>query len=416
MKNFLCVLLASFATMAFATGLKQNGSEIDARLTFATQQLDKLRSMAITQKDIPRSTNPDGSIHWITGSDEWKNNAKLGVPFDWTEGFFPGTCWYLYEYTKENKWKECAQELMTIYRSHSEKKGTHDLGFVFQPSYGKGFKLTGDKDYKACLIEASNVLVKRFYPAAGCIKSWDEDKDWQKAHGWTCPVIIDNMINLEMLFETSLLTGDSIYAKVAMAHANATMKNHYRPDMSCCHVVDYDTVSGKVISKVTAQGYSNSSSWARGQAWGLYGFTMCYRYTKNVNYLNQSKKIASFILKNKNLPADKIPYWDFSSPDIPKTYRDASAAAIIASALIELDEYAPEMNYLKIAKEMMNNLSSSKYLAVKNGNKNFLLMHNVGSIPHMLEVDVPINYSDYYYVEALMRLKTRESKEVSSKK
>ena len=412
--KYLLISLSFVFLVACST--KKEISFAEKQLNFAASQLNPLRLKAINQKDIPRSTNPDGSIHWITSSGEWQNNLKTGLPFEWTEGFFPGTCWNMYEFTKDEKWKETAQELMKIYRNQTKKQGTHDLGFVFQTSYGKGYKLTDDKDYKEAVIEASNALIKRFYPTVGCIKSWDGNKDWQKPRGWTCPVIIDNMLNLEMLFETTMLTGDSSYAKIAISHANTTLKNHFRTDYSSYHVIDYDTITGKVRSKETAQGFSNESAWARGQAWGLYGFTMCYRYTKDAKYLAKAEQIASFLLSNKNLPKDKVPYWDFNCPNIPNTYRDASAAAIIASALVELDEYAPKNDYLLSAQKIINSLSSKQYLAKLNQNNNFLLKHNVGSIPHQLEIDVPINYADYYYVEALMRLKKHNTTEVAQNK
>jgi len=264
-------------------------------------------------------------------------------------------------------------------------------------SFGNGLHLTNDPAYKAILIQGAKSLCTRFSPKAGVIKSWDHGKD-------KFPVIIDNMMNLEFLFWTTKVTGDSSFYKIAVTHANTTMKNHFRPDNSSYHVLHYDTATGNVINKVTAQGYANESAWARGQAWGLYGYTMTYRETKDKKYLDQAVKIAEFFLNHPNLPKDKVPYWDFNAPDIPNTQRDASAAAIAASGLLELGGYVKNgTKYIQAAEEMLISLSSPAYLAKLNTNQNFILMHSVGHKPAKSEIDVPITYADYYYVEALLR-------------
>jgi len=238
----------------------------------------------------------------------------------------------------------------------------------------------------------------RFHSNVGLIKSWDNRKLWEY------PVIIDNMMNLELLYDISKMTGNDNMKNACISHADKTLQNHFRSDYSSFHVVNYDSVSGKVISKVTHQGYSDSSSWARGQAWGLYGFTMMYRETKNPAYLNHARKIATFILNHPRLPKDKIPFWDFDAPNIPNEPRDASAAAIIASALIELSTYVTEKNdYFKTAETILKNLSSDNYLAKNGENGLFLLKHSTGNWPKKDEIDVPIAYADYYYLEALKR-------------
>jgi rhamnogalacturonyl hydrolase YesR len=265
-------------------------------------------------------------------------------------------------------------------------------------SYGNGYLLTGNENYKKVLIEGSNSLMTRFHPNVGLIKSWDGRKEWQY------PVIIDNILNLEMLCEVSKMTGDNTYKKVAISHANKTLENHFRADNSCFHVVNYDSISGKVISKETHQGFSNSSAWARGQGWALYGFTMMYRETKDTKYLTQARKVADYILNNPNLPKDKVPYWDFNAPTIPNEPRDASSAAIYASALIELSSYVKEKNnYFKSAETILKSLSSNEYLASKGENGLFILKHSVGNLPAKKEIDVPLNYADYYFIEALGR-------------
>ena len=259
-------------------------------------------------------------------------------------------------------------------------------------------------------METARSLSTRFRPGAGVIQSWDADRGWQSQRGWACPVIIDNMMNLELMFEASLLSGDSTFYNIAVSHADVTMANHFREDNSCYHVVDYDPETGAVRSKQTAQGYADESSWARGQAWALYGYTMCYRYTKDKRYLEHAQKIYDFIFGNKNLPEDLVPYWDYDAPNIPNEPRDASAAACTASALYELSTYVPEKNYKEVADKIMYSLGSPAYRAEVGTNGNFILMHSVGSIPHGSEIDVPLNYADYYFLEGLIRKRELEKK------
>lgn len=360
------------------------------RLKDAEKKTLLLREEALAKGEIPRTINPDGTTYWIDGT-----------RFDWTEGFFPGTCWYFYEHTKDQLWREAAEKLQAVYKHHTSK-GNHDLGFVFNCSYGNGYRITGDITFLNVMINAGNTLIGRFNPIVGAIKSWDTDHGWQATRDWQFPVIIDNMMNLELLFELSLLTGDEKYAQVATKHANTTMKNHFRPDNSSYHVVDYDTITGDVRHKHTAQGYSHESSWARGQAWSLYGFVTCYRYTKDTTFLEMACRIADYIMTYPGMPEDNIPYWDYNAPDIPNAPRDVSAASITASALYELDNYVPD-RYLNYADALLNTLASDKYSAKSGTNNNFILKHSVGSIPHNNEIDVPLNYADYYYVEALIR-------------
>jgi uncharacterized protein YyaL (SSP411 family) len=255
------------------------------------------------------------------------------------------------------------------------------------------------------IIESARTLSTRFNPTVGVIKSWDNRTKWKY------PVIIDNMLNLELLFAATQLSGDSSFYKIAVSHANTTMQNHFRNDYSSFHVVDYDTASGKVIQKTTHQGYSNESAWARGQAWGLYGYTMCYRFTKDKKYLQQAEHIAAFIFKNKNLPTDLIPYYDYDAPGIPNEPKDASAAAVMASALYELSMYSKEKGkwYCKIADTIIKNLTNH-YRSAVGDSKGFILLHSTGSKPSNGEVDAPLSYADYYYLEALIRSKKLKEK------
>ena len=330
---------------------------------------------------------------------------------DWTSGFFPGVMWYLYEFTGDKKWEEQARTFTAQLEKEKLNGGTHDMGFKIYCSYGNGYRLTNDPAYKDIIIQSAKTLSTRFNPKVGCIRSWDHNAD-----KWQFPVIIDNMMNLELLFAATRMTGDSSFYKIAVSHANTTMKNHFRPDYSSYHVIDYDPSTGNVLHKHTHQGYAHESAWARGQAWGVYGYTMCYRETKNPKYLEQAEKIAAFILNNQHLPKDLIPYWDFNAPNIPNEPRDASAAAVIASAFYELSQYSVKgIYYLKLADQITNNLTKH-YRSPIGQNRGFILIHSTGSKPMNSEVDVPLNYADYYYLEALLRAKKLKEKPAVTEK
>jgi len=325
---------------------------------------------------------------------------KLVASKDWTSGFFPGELWYLYELSQDDKWKELARKYTVPVEQEKLNGVTHDMGFKIYCSVGNGYRLTGDAHYKEVLIEAAKTLSTRFNPKVGLIRSWDHHSGQ-----WAYPVIIDNMLNLELLFEASRLTADSSFYKIAVSHADKTIKNHFRADFSTFHVVSYNPESGEVEKRQTHQGYSDASAWARGQAWALYGYTMCYRETKNPAYLRQAEAVAGFIFSNKHLPKDLVPYWDFDAPGIPDEPRDVSAAAVIASALYELSAYAlPGNQYQAKADTIMGNLARN-YTSAKGENKGFILGHSTGSKPMDSEVDVPLVYADYYYLEALVRKK-----------
>lgn len=334
-----------------------------------------------------------------------KNDKIQYVPIDdWTSGFFPGSMWYMYELTGNEKWKNLGVKYTEDLDSVKFLTWHHDVGFMINTSYGNAYKATKNEAYKEVMIQAAKSLATRFRPTPGVIQSWDEDRGWQGTRGWMCPVIIDNMMNLELFFEVTRLTGDSSFYKMAVSHADVTLENHFRDDYSCYHVIDYDKIKGGVRHKHTAQGYAHESAWARGQAWAIYGFAVCYRETKDPRYLELTDKIYNYLFTHKNIPEDLVPYWDFDAPNIPNEPRDASAAAIIASALYELSTFGkPE--YKETADKIVASLSSPAYRALLGTNGNFLLMHSVGSIPHGHEIDVPLNYADYYFLEALLRKK-----------
>jgi len=321
---------------------------------------------------------------------------RMATIKDWTCGFPPGTMWLMYELTGDEKWKQIATENTLKLDGVQHRTNTHDLGFMVFCSFGNAYRLTGEENYKDVIIRASESLITRFNENVGCIRSWD--------HGdWDFPVIIDNMMNLEMLFWASKVTGDPKYKDICIRHADVTMKNHFRDDMSSWHVVGYNPENGEVNVKQTHQGLNDESAWGRGQAWGLYGYTIMFRETKDTKYLDVASGIADFMISN--LPEDKVSYWDYNDPKIPDTYRDASAAAITASALLELGTYdaANKEIYLTTANEILKSLNSEKYRSKYGETGGFLLMHSVGNMPKNSEVDVPINYADYYYLEALIR-------------
>ncbi|MDO9634085.1 MAG: glycoside hydrolase family 88 protein [Paludibacter sp.] len=316
---------------------------------------------------------------------------------DWTSGFFPGCLWYLYELTGNEELKKAAERSTEFIEQAQFRTNTHDLGFIIHCSYGNGYRITGNENYRKVMEQGAKSLMTRYNAKIGLIRSWDFGT-------WQFPVIIDNMMNLEFLYELGTMTGNQAMIDAAVSHANITLVNHFRPDNSCVHVVDYDPVSGEVILKETHQGYSDDSSWARGQAWALYGYTMMYRLTNKIEYLQQAEKVAEFILNHPRLPEDKIPYWDFDAPNIANESRDASAAAIIASALFELSTCVNNVPaYFNNAEIILKNLSSEPYLAKTGENGLFILKHSTGNWPKNSEIDRPLSYADYYYVEALKR-------------
>ena len=334
----------------------------------------------------------------------FKDGEIVYVPTDdWVSGFFAGSLWYMYELTGDEYWATHARKHTEILDSIQFLTWHHDIGFMIYDSYGNGLRLKNIDGYKDVIVNAAKSLSTRFRPGAGVIQSWDADKGWQGERGWKCPVIIDNMMNLELLFKASEFSGDPTFAEIAVSHADKTMENHYRPDYSTYHVVDYDPETGAVRGRYTAQGYSDDSAWARGQAWSLYGYTMMYRFTSDKKYLEHAEKVEEYLFNNPNMPEDLVPYWDFDCPDIPDTYRDASSAAVIASALYELSYHTGKQLYKEKADKIVESLSTPAYRAAQGTNGGFILMHSVGSIPHGSSIDVPLNYADYYFLEALVR-------------
>lgn len=333
---------------------------------------------------FPRATLPNG---------RWKE-----VPItDWTSGFFPGTLWYHFEYTEDPQYRDAAERWTAKLEPIQYFTENHDIGFMIFSSFGNGYRLTGDPPYRDIILQAARTSTLRYDPTVGCIKSWDNPR-------WEYPVIVDNMMNLELLFWAVQNGEDSSLYRIAMSHAEQTMKNHIRPDGSTFHVVNYDLTDGHVIGRHTAQGVADSSTWARGQAWGIYGFTMAYRYTRDERFLTTALRLANYFINH--LPADHIPYWDFQAPNIPDEPRDASAAAIAASALLELSTLdtneARSRRLWAEAESILRSLASDDYLSAGKASRG-ITMHSVTSRPANIEVDVTLIYADYYLLEALLK-------------
>mgnify|MGYP000689080018 FL=1 len=404
MKVFYVLCISVLVLIACSGG--EDTSIVEQGFTRAEQQLSNQLKAVPEATEYPRTIGKDGKL-------------KVTRKNDWTEGFYPGCLWYVNEYTNKEDWKKAAIKWTESLEPLKKMTNHHDIGFLMYCSFGNAYRLTGNEAYKDVLVESARSLCTRFNEKTGCIKSWNYRKSWNGKDEWFYPVIIDNMMNLELLYFATKVTGDSVYAKVANRHAETTAKNQFREDYSNYHVVNYDAETGEVLNQATCQGFSDNSAWARGQAWAIYGYTMAYRETHRQDFLDMAVHTADFWLNHPNLPEDGIPYWDFNAgqedyvpdwnydPEIFKVVpRDASAAAIVASAFLELSGYVTDgKKYSAAAAHILKSLSSPAYLAEPGTNCNFILMHSVGSIPHGEEIDVPLIYADYYYLEALMRYK-----------
>lgn len=387
-KIFISVLVVFCMCSAQVNGQNMRAL-IDENFQFAARQYKVLAGKTPADR-MPRTYDPTRD-RLIDSATDW-----------WTSGFYAGTLWYIYEQTGDAEIRAEAERRLAILEREKNYTGNHDVGFMIFCSFGNAYRITKNEAYRSTIDTAAMSLISRYRPRVGAIRSWD----WGAQ--FSCPVIIDNMMNLEMLCWVSNNGGSPLYRDIAVEHANATLKNHFRPDFSCYHVVDYDINTGKVRQRVTWQGYADDSAWARGQGWALYGFTMMYRMTRDPRYLEQAKNVAAYIINHPNLPADGIPYWDFNDPAIPNSLRDASAASLIASGLLELGQFVPKRRkeYVAKAELILRTLSLDAYRAQDGANGGFILKHSVGSLPHSSEVDAPLTYADYYFVEALQRYKS----------
>lgn len=388
-------LLLSLIGFLISCSKQESMDALTARVfTVAEQQYltmdTRLEVTTLPQSIASDSTFKSSTIYW------------------WCSGFYPGSLWYIYEYTQNEAVKTLAEKNTLKLDPIQYVTNDHDVGFQLNCSYGNGFRLTGNEDYKKVLYQGAQSLATRFSSVTGVTQSWDFLR-----RGWKYPVIIDNMMNLELLFWATQATGDSTFYDIAVKHADTTLKNHFRADNSLYHGLNYNPETGEIKHYQGGQGFSEKSAWARGQAWGLYGYTLMYRFTKERKYLEQAIKIAEFTLNHPNMPKDLIPYWDYNAPGIPDALRDASAAAINCSGLLELSQYVSEeraKKYYKAAEKMLQTLSSPAYTAEEGTNGGFILKHSVGNIPSGTEVDMPLTYADYYYVEALCRYKSLNDK------
>ncbi len=386
----LTILLLFVSSILFG----QKKIDVAKEFAFAAQQYEGMLKSHPDITKTPQSTNPDGSPRDMPTS--W-----------WCSGFFGGSLWYIFEQTKDQKWKEAADKWTMAIEKEQFNKGTHDLGFMLYCPFGNGYRLTKNPKYKEIMLTGAKSLATRFDPKVGLIKSWN---NWK---GFKYPVIVDNMMNLEFLFWAARESGNKEFYNISVTHADNTLKNHFRPDNSSYHVIAY-AENGEVLKKGTHQGHADESAWARGQAWALYGYTDMYRETKDKKYLAQAEKIADFYLNHPNLPKDKIPYWDFNAPNIPNEERDASAGAITASALFELSTYVGKAKgkvYFDAAETMLESLASPAYKANLGENNHFILKHSVGAKPLKSEIDVPLVYADYYFLEGLLRYQRLKNKQ-----
>ena len=383
----LLLNVACKSNSAIGNGQKMAGNSL------IVERCQKLLEYPVDSLSFPRSMSvDDGAIRKVDSG-------------DWTSGFFPGNLWMLYELTGDRKYRKKATEWTSFVTKERHNIGTHDIGFMIYCSLGTGFNVSGKKEYRELILDAAKTLSKRFDNNVGCTRSWDFGKNQ-----WEFPVIIDNMMNLELLFEATKISGDSIYHQMAVQHANTTMENHFRSDNSTYHLVDYNPINGKVNKKMTHQGFSDESAWARGQAWAIYGYTMAHRYTRNSAYLAQAEATAKYYLQHTNLPKDGIPYWDFDAPQIPNAPRDVSASTIVASALFELYSFTGKEQYLNYSKKVLKTLRLEKYILDRYVSGPFILGNSTGHWPAQDEISQPIIYADYYFLEAILREKTMTNK------
>lgn len=382
----ICVSLyiAAFLLQNCSVNNSRNGLSInnpDKIFEFSADQYKKLMN-ELPEDRFPRSYEDDSLI---TSNSSW-----------WCSGFYPGTLLHLYEETGDEELLMEVKRKFEYLEKEQYNTDTHDLGFMMFDSFGHAHRINPNPEYEEILINSAKSLASRYSPEVKSIRSWNSDPG-------DFLVIIDNMMNLDLLFWAAETTGDSSYYNIAVTHANTTLQNHFREDNSSWHVLNYDPETGEIQNKRTEQGLNDESAWARGQAWGLYGFTETYGNTGDQRYLDQAVSIAEFLINQPNLPEDKIPLWDFDAET--DALRDASAAAIMASALLELDSYVSHSDYYDTALIILENLTKNYIAIAKPGeNGNFILKHGVGHLPANSEVDVPLTYADYYFIEALRRL------------
>jgi len=395
--NLLTVLPLAIILLSCSEG-KKDSIDVDKELTYCENQVRRTLSELNNRKMMPRNIM-DSLTQWKLVPIEIK---------EWTVGFWPGILWYNYENTRSSSDADAATYYTDLLEPLAKLPAyDHDLGFQIFCSYGTGYRLLGNEKYKKIILNAADTLATLFNPKVGTILSWPREVE---PNNWPHNTIMDNMINLEMLYWAAKNGGNRDLYDIATKHAETTMKYHFREDGGNYHVAIYDTITGNFIKGVTHQGYADSSLWARGQAWAIYGYTMVYRETKDKQFLRFAEKVTDLYLSR--LPKDEyIPFWDFDAPNIPNEPKDASAAAIVASGLLELsqleDNPQKAKEYKKAATDMLIELSSDKYQS--RDHKPSFLLHSTGHWPNKSEIDASINYADYYYIEALTRYKKMQN-------
>lgn len=391
-------LLYGIGIMALSScaGEKAENLDVDKALAYCDVQVHRALAELEKNGEADYSMQPRNIL---SGEKFW--NCRKVAKEEWTGGFWPGILWYDYEATQNDTIRELAEKYTESLKLFSEIPAyDHDLGFLVFCSYGNGYRLTHNPTYRDVIIATADSLATLYNPKVGTILSWPRNIEMLGGHN----TIMDNMINLEMLFWAARNGGDRRLFDVAVSHADKTMENQFRPDYTSYHVAVYDTLTGNCIKKCTHQGYADESMWARGQAWAIYGYTVVFRETGDPKYLEFAEKLVDVYLKN--LPEDYVPYWDFNAPDIPNAPRDASAACVVASALLEMSGFygnGQGEKYKEAAEKMLCSLSSDKYQS-RDTNVAFLL-HSTGHWSAKSEIDASIIYADYYYIEALLRLK-----------
>ena len=392
--NLLTALLLTMCIASCSDRDKQDPFNVNKELDYCNNQIHRTIQEIKGQEMMPRNI-PDSLTNW--------NLVPIDIS-EWTLGFWPGILWYNYEYTQNTSDADHATYYTDLLKPLTKLPAyDHDLGFQLFCSYGNAYRLTGNEKYKQIILNAADTLATLYNPKVGTILSWPREVE---TRNWPHNTIIDNMINLELLYWAAKNGGNKKLYDIATNHAETTMNHHFRPDGGNYHVAVYDTITGKFIKGVTHQGYADNTLWARGQAWAIYGYTLVYRETGDKKYLHFAEKVTDLYLSR--LPeCEYIPYWDFDAPNIPNEPKDASAAAIVASALLELHQYVetPQKReyYKQSAIYMLNELSSEAYQS--RASKPSFLLHSTGHWPNSSEVDASINYADYYYIEALMRYK-----------
>ncbi len=408
MRKFVLMLTAMAFVFASCAPKQETMRELSDRVFAVAMEQYQMMDAQLAPDQFPKTFEDDSLI--TTGL-KW-----------WCSGFPAGTMWYIYEYTRDPQMLELAKKHTAKMSAILDYPTHHDIGFQINDSYGQAYRLTGDEAYLPLIKAAAERLAGRFSPVTGVTMSWEPSAKWNY------PVIIDNMMNLELLENASKLFDEPGFDAVARTHANTTMANHFRPDYTVYHLLDYDPENGDVVVRQTVQGYADETCWSRGEAWALYGYTMMYRETGDEAYLALAEHIADYLLTV--LPEDGIPYWDFNAPGTPNAIgsdavgapeydydeslpvkRDASAGAIIASALVDLSRLTKDADksasYIAEAEKMLRTFAGEEYLAKSGELGGFVLKHSVGNLHGSkkgpTEVDVPLTYADYYFLEALVK-------------